>query len=196
MPRLPVVLWEGPLDIQALAAKLDALDAAERVAAVRGIGGAQAQRAIWQAAEGRATTLEDLVPAGTPPGTAVIHAGKSSLPLFTQFEKRFTRAEGGEVLYGYNEGSTRWLIGPGYFVARRDPERSEVAIDYYRVPPADARLPAGWPQVKPNERGLQRFVFAEMIDYLRRVSQHVTIGRAVKRGVATENYFLLCQTRA
>ena len=32
-----------------------------------------------------------------------------------------------------------------------------------------------------------------MIDYLRRVSDHVTIGRAFRKGKWTENYFLLCR---
>ena len=34
-------------------------------------------------------------------------------------------------------------------------------------------------------------VFAKMIDYLRKVSKHVTIGRAYKHGEETPNYFLL-----
>ena len=39
--------------------------------------------------------------------------------------------------------------------------------------------------------GIQQFVFAKMIDYLRKVSNHVTIGRAYKHGTQTPNYFLL-----
>ena len=32
-----------------------------------------------------------------------------------------------------------------------------------------------------------------MIDYLRKVSDHVSIGRAVKGGKAMDNWFLLCR---
>ena len=46
----------------------------------------------------------------------------------------------------------------------------------------------------PNEKGLQMLVYAKMIDYPRKVSDHVTIGRAVKNGKETGNYFLLCRT--
>jgi hypothetical protein len=32
-----------------------------------------------------------------------------------------------------------------------------------------------------------------MVDYLRRVSQHVMIGRATRYGAELPNYFLLCR---
>ena len=39
--------------------------------------------------------------------------GKNSLPLFTRFQKRFIRpTEDDSVLYGYNEGMTRAVVGP------------------------------------------------------------------------------------
>ena len=129
------------------------------------------------------------------PATEVINAGKNSLPVFSHFEKRFCRtADNPDVLYGYNEGSTRKFVGPGYFVASVDAERGEVAVNYYHVPPEDAALPEAWPAIKPNEKGVQKFVYAKMIDYLRKVSDHVTIGRADRNGKTTNNYFLLCRT--
>ena len=110
------------------------------------------------------------------------------------FEKRFTRAtDDGSVVYGYNEGSTRKFVGPGFFVAGMDDSEGTIGIDYYRVPPQGAVLPAGWPTVRPNEKGISRFVYAKMIDYLRRVSQHVSVGRAVRKGKVTNNYFVLCR---
>jgi hypothetical protein len=188
-------LKASPLDIDALCAALNALDGDEvRVTAVRSIGGGD-QAKIWAAAAGRSTTLEDIVPSNHAPATEVIHAGKNSLPVFTNFEKRFCRVAGDDgVLYGYNEGATRSLIGPGCFVAHHFADRDEVGVDYYQVPPDDAALPEGWPRPVPNEKGLQMLVFAKMIDYLRKVSDHVTIGRAVKKGKETGNYFLLCRT--
>ena len=187
-------LGSGVIDIGALALALDALGDEERVLAVRQIGGRDQAR-LWAACGGRGTTLEDIIPAGGPPVAEVIHAGKNSLPLFSHFEKRFCRPDDrGDVLYGYNEGATRPLIGPGYFVARLFEDRGEVGVDYYQVPPDGASLPPGWPAIQPNEKGLQRFVFARMVDYLRKVSDHVLIGRAVKNGKDTSNYFLLCRT--
>lgn len=188
------LVQQPTLDIDALASALDAMSAADRVTAVRAMNG-KMQARIWDAAAGRKATVADVVPPSVSAVTEVIHAGKNSLPLFSSFEKRFMRsATDPNVLYGYNEGSTRWLIGPGYFVATDDPARGEVAVNYYDVPPSDAQLVTSWPAVKPNEKGLQRFVFAKMIDYLRNVSTHVTIGRAYKKGKETNNYFLLCRT--
>jgi hypothetical protein len=47
--------------------------------------------------------------------------------------------------------------------------------------------------VKRNDQGLSRFVYANMVDYLRRVSSHVVIGRAYKGGKEMPNYFILCR---
>ena len=71
------------------------------------------------------------------------------------------------------------------------PERpacSEVWIDYTRVPP---EAPQGWPAVRSNERGLSRFVYGFMIDTLRRVSEHVTIGSAARKGRDMGSWFIL-----
>lgn len=193
-PALSALLSAPQLDVEALAAHLDGLGTHERVAAVRSINGSH-QGKLWDACEGRATTLEDIVPANLAPAVEVIHAGKNSLPMFSHFEKRFCRVAGqDDRLYGYNEGSTRHLIGPGYFVAVEDPSRNEVGVNYYEVPPNSADLPANWPAIKKNEAGLQRFVFSKMIDYLRKVSSTVTIGRAYRQGKASNQYFLLCKT--
>jgi hypothetical protein len=82
-------------------------------------------------------------------------------------------------------------------VAHMYPSRGEVGVDYMQVPPANAKFPAGWPSVKPNESGLQRFVYANMVDYMRKVSSHVTIGRAYKGGTKElPHTFLLVRTGA
>ena len=112
--------------------------------------------------------------------------------LFFKNDSLETPNPGGWV-FGYNEGATRKLIGPGYFVAEYDEVRMEVGVNYYRVPPEDTSLPEGWPEIKPNEEGLQRFVFSTMVDYLRVVSKHVSIGRAYKANKEQNNYFLLCR---
>jgi hypothetical protein len=80
------------------------------------------------------------------------------------------------------------VTGPGYFVAV--PSRDEVLVDYRQVPPEH---PGGWPDIKPNERGLSRFVYGFMVDTLRRVSEHVTIGSAARNGKDMGSWFLLCR---
>ncbi|MDP6942717.1 MAG: hypothetical protein QF464_01095 [Myxococcota bacterium] len=191
---LKTLLASEPLDLAAVAAHLDALEPTARVDAVRTINGRE-QKRLWDAAEGRGATLADLVPEGTEATQEVINFGKNSLPVFTHFEKRMCRVPGeDDKLYGYNEGATRPFVGPGYFVAHDFPERGEVGIDYMQVPPDDAPLPEGWPAIKPNESGVQRFVYAGMIDYMRKVSEKVTIGRAFKGGEKDLGHtFLLCR---
>lgn len=192
--ELKKLLSAAPLDLPALAAHLDGLESTARVAAVRTITGAQ-QQTIWTATEGQGATLADLVPEDVGAAVELINYGKNSLPVFTHFEKRMCRVTGEpDALYGYNEGQTRPFVGPGYFVAHDFPERGEVGIDYRMVPPEGADLPEGWPKVKPNEKGVQRFVYAGMVDYMRRVSQTVTIGRAYKGGDKDLGHtFLLCR---
>ncbi|SVE18852.1 uncharacterized protein METZ01_LOCUS471706, partial [marine metagenome] len=132
-PPLSGLLTADALDLDAIAAALDAAGPEERARLIRGIGG-RAQARLWEAAKGRSTSIADVVPEGVAPATEVRHLGKNSLPLFSHFEKRFCRVEGDPgTLYGFNEGSTRPLIGPGYFIAGVDAQRGEVAINYLRV---------------------------------------------------------------
>lgn len=188
-------LRAASIGMEDLAAWLDGLSHAERVHAVRGAGRAE-QRRLYEAAGGfRRVGLADLVPPDRAALAAVRHYGKNTLGAFTHFEKRFARPEGEDpgapkVLWGYNHQSLAWLTGPGWFVAREDPERGEVWIDYREVPP---RTPPGWPGVRPNEVGLSRFVYGHMVDTLRRVSEHVTIGSAARKGRDIGSWFLLCR---
>ena len=182
---------KSDLSISELEDLLDPMTHEERVGWIRNQNLVDQMR-LWNLAAGRGVTLEHLVPTSCAPGVEVIHEGKNTLPVFSAFQKRFVRdIEQPSVIYGYNEGATRHVIGPGYFVAEFDELRSEVGVNYYRVPPSSARLPVNWPEVKTNEEGLQKFVFSTMVDYLRRLSSHVCIGRAYKASQETHNYFLL-----
>ena len=172
------------------------LNAETCVSLVRTIDG-NSQRRLWEAAAGRPVRLEDMVPPSCDPAYEVIHWGRNSLPVFHQFQKRFCRVEGNEqVLYGYNEGSLRWLIGPGYFVARHDEGNNSLCVDYHQVPPENAQLPDAWPGIQDNEHGFGRLVFGGMIDYLRKVSDRVFVGRAERGGKLQNNYFLLCRAES
>ena len=196
----PVRAFLGPLREAApkpieIARTLDDMTHAERVQAIRAAGRAE-QKRLYAAVEGfRALSLTDAVPAGVAAMTPVRHYGKNTLPAFTHFEKRFCRpadaaAASPAVLWGYNEGSMRWATGPGYFVLRPDADRGELLVDYYQVPP---QHPSAWPEIRPNDRGLAQFVYGFMIDTLRGVSQHVTIGSAARKGKDMASWFILCR---
>jgi hypothetical protein len=180
-------------DPEVIRALLDSAAHADRVAAARSLGRRE-QRALYAAVEGRLPVqLADLVPPGIGDWIEVRHHGKNTLPAFTHFEKRFCRPPGDDrekpsSLYGYNFQTMSPLTGPGYFIAVDDPARGEVLVDYRRVP---ERHPDGWPEVKSNERGLSRFVYGFMVDTLRRVSLHVTIGSAARNGRDLGSWFVL-----
>ena len=80
------------------------------------------------------------------------------------------------------------VTGPGYFMAREDAKTGEILVDYNRLPD---QKPLGWPEIRSNERGLSRFVYGFMVDRLRRVSEHVTIGSAARKGKDLGSYFIL-----
>lgn len=181
-------------DIDAIAAWLDALDPEARVTETRALG-PKPQRRLWRLCRGRLLDLDHFVPADRAPLAPVRHFGRNTLPAFREFEKRFCRppkTEDQSVLWGYNHGVTEKLVGPGYFITRDTggDSRGEVVIDYTRVPPAK---PAEWPAIKPNERGISNLVYAGMHDFMRKVSTHVSIGRAYKKGRETVNCFVLCR---
>ncbi|HCP46035.1 MAG TPA: hypothetical protein DIU15_08345 [Deltaproteobacteria bacterium] len=177
------------IDMGAIAAHLDTLDHQARVNELRSVPGSL-QANLFRAARGyRQLTLEDFVPQSTPDRQFVRHLGKNSLPVFSHFEKRFARpASGSPVLWGFNHGPVMGLVGPGHFVMRTGPDDGELHVDYYSIP--EEQLD-GAPALQTNTVGISRFVYGWMIDVLRGVSTHVTIGRAVKHGKDTPNYFLL-----
>lgn len=188
--RLQDLIRAEPGDLRPIADLLDGLTHADRVDAIRTLGGTRLQGRLWAAAAAAPrVTLGDLVPADATPLREVIFEGKNSLPAFTIFQKRFCRpAGGGDTLWGYNQADLGWLIGPGYFVVHDDPQGA--AIDYREVPPRGCD---GWPAVKPNSAGLSRFVYDKMVDYMRRVSRDVFIGSATKHGREIGSYFILAR---
>ncbi|MBL9110940.1 MAG: hypothetical protein JNM74_16765 [Myxococcales bacterium] len=181
------VLLEPKIDLPRLAEILDGMGHEGRLHTVRGWGLAR-QAELFEAVKGhKPLTLADFVPDGVPNLTEVIHDGRNTLPLFNDFQKRFCRPEDEEgVLYGYNEGSTRGLTGPGYYVAYE--KDGELVIDYRKTPKAKVST---WPEIIPNSKKLGFLVYEGMVDYMRGLSSHVSIGRAEKGGKMMDAYFVL-----
>jgi len=202
MMALAELLARADSEITELARYLDALDADARWAEVGKLKRAQQRMLYEKAAAAPAITLDHF-----SSGRAleeVIHDGVNTLPVaakYKRFQKRFCRPEpNGKAeprLFGYNEGPSRKLIGPGFFVAVPTVERPQwsarggVVVDYYQVP--DGAVAEGWPHVVANDWRLQRFVYFQTRDFMRRVSRHVSIGAAFKRERPLDHYFVLCR---
>lgn len=185
--------------IAEIAAFLDALTPEARWAQIDGTSRAMQAR-LWELAEtSEPLTLDDFVPAGTPPLVPVVHRGWNSLRLpksWRRFAKPMCRApDGSHRLFGYNEAPSRWIIGPGYFVLHgtedepRWRSRGAQVVDYYHTP--DLPVPESWPGVRPNWLGLQLLIYHQTRDFMRKVSAHVTIGSAYKWDRDLSSYFIL-----
>ena len=189
---------QSPTPIEHIAEYLDDLSPLERLEQSRTLNRAQ-QRTLYELAkDAPPLDLDFFVPTATP-CQEVIHNGRNTLPLpqaIKLFEKRFCRPKDREdCLYGYNEGKTRPLLGPGYFLAKPTPavwaERGSVVIDYFEVPSSEV-VPS-WPAVKPNSSGLQVLVYHKTRDFMRRVSSHISIGAAYKKEKPLGHFFILCR---
>jgi len=184
-------LIETHLDLPRLSKDLDELGHPGRIWSVRQWNRAN-MSVLWEATKGfRPITLDDFVPSSVEPFVEVIHDGKNSLGAFNHFQKRFCKPRdpnGGKELVGYNHQSVSAFTGPGYYVARPSAEPGEVDIDYTTLP---KDKPEGWPAIAANSDRLGRFVFAGMIDVMRGISSHVTIGRARKAGSWKDTWFVL-----
>lgn len=185
------LLTHKPIDIDGVATYLDGLDTDGRIAEIRTVPG-RLQGALWAAVEGKKKVgVEHFVPSEVPDGTFIRHYGRNSLPMFNDFEKRFSRPrKGAKELWAYNHSPAMGLVGPGYFVLRKDTELDTHVCDYYRVPPIQ---PEGGPPVRSNTFGISFFVYAHMVDVMWGVSKHVSVGRVIRRGRPEGQYFLLCR---
>jgi hypothetical protein len=190
-------LLRGKTAIEEIAEHLDQLDQNARIAETHALSGSQQMQLYECAGDAPLLDLEFFVPKGVPDDVEVIHHGKNSQPLFRTFQKRWCRPKDlADQLFGYNETPVRSLIGPGYFVAHptgqpdADP-RGAIVVDYFMVP--ERCDVAGWPEVRPNSRGLQRFVYDQTRDYMRGVSRHVSIGIAYRKESRVMGTFVLCR---
>jgi hypothetical protein len=197
----------GDERIEAIEALLDGLDAAERWAQVRVLRPAD-QRRLYDAAAGRHTDLEFYVPEGVATDAEVIHDGVNTLPVIGGvFQKRFAvDPDDSTRLCGYNHNAEGlvshlgWFTGPGYFLVREKGSESpdgradhdgQLFINYYEQP---SRAPvAGWPDPEPPMAWSADLVWGSMCDYMWRVSAHVSIGAAYKKGKQIGQFFALCR---
>lgn len=207
MTGLTALIDDARAGIEAIGSYLDGLPAEARWREVQQLGRAR-QRALYEkAAHGRPIDVAHFV-GDARPHEEVIHDGINTLPLpapWQRFQKRFCRPDGdggrdadsGARLFGYNEGPTRRFIGPGFFVALPTADRPQwsarggIVVDYFQVP--DGAVADGWPRVVANDWRLQRFVYHQTRDFMRRVSRHVSIGAAFKRERPLDHYFVLCR---
>lgn len=164
------------------------------------------QARLYALAEGRHTDLDFYLPPGTPAGTEVIHDGINTLPVIGgTFQKRFAiDPDDPSRICGYNHNHTGivsqlfWFTGPGYFLVRakgsdspdgRTDHGGQVFINYYEQP-SRAPVPT-WPAPQPPLALTAGLVWGQMCDYMWRVSNHVSIGTAFKKGKAMNQYFTL-----
>lgn len=194
--ELSALIAQTPGDPRPMGDLLDRLPEPERIAAIRSLS-PKSQARLFRAVEGyRPLALTDLVGPQVPALHPVRHYGRNSMLVATLFEKRFYRGPDADPnapteLYGANFQAISPLTGPGYYVATLDPQRHEVLVDYRRVPSV---APEGWPRIVRNERDPRcLIVYAFMVDTLRRVSEHVTIGSAARFGKPFGAYFVLCR---
>jgi hypothetical protein len=188
------VLLEPKLDFPRLAEVLDTLGHLGRVDTIRGWS-KPTQAKLFEAAQGvKKLTLDDFVPPSIPPLVEVIHHGKNTLGVFTHFQKRFVKPKDPEAykdqLWGYNHQDLSFASGPGYFVTVPGEVEGQVDIDYRKIPP---EKPDSWPPIQPNRGLIPGLVYGGMVDVMRGISSHVTIGRAKKKGQWIDAWFVLCR---
>jgi hypothetical protein len=184
-------LIETHLDLPRLAKDLDEIGTPGRVWATRQWT-RSVQAKLYEAVKGfRPVSLEDYVPAGVAPLTQVITWGMNTLPAHNHFQKRFCKPadpDAKDQLVGFNFQALSGLTGPGYYVAHPATDAGEVDIDYTMVP---KEKPDAWPVIVPNSARLGRFVYDGMVDVMRGISSHVSIGRARKKHGWMDAWFVL-----
>ncbi len=201
MKALEQLIHDPAAGIDDIAAHLDGLDHQARLRALAKTTRA-VQRVLWRkAGDAPPITLEHFLPERAGPLEPVVHHGRNTLPLPPKhrfFRKVMARPDDGSArAFGYNDAPSGRLVGPGYFVVVSTEghpawqERGAWVVDYFQHP--DGAVPDGWPRVRSNKKGLQRLVYHGTRDFMRRVSEHVSIGAAFKGDMALGHYFTLCR---
>lgn len=197
--RLQQLIRDPGASIDAVAAHLDGLDHRGRMHDLADTTRGD-QRLLWTKAWANdPIDYAHFVPDGTKELQPIVHHGRNTLPVIGPhrfFRKPMARPDDGTMrAFGYNDAPSQGLFGPGYFVLTESrPEwqnRGAWLVDYFQTP--DGPVPHRWPKVKPNTDGLQRFIYAGTRDFMRKVSEHVSIGAAYKGDEPLDHYFTLCR---
>jgi hypothetical protein len=169
-----------------LASALDAATESDRVAAIQAMTRDQ-QKRLWLVATSSPRPDGELIDAAARDGIQRF-AGRNTLGVFSRFEKRFFRSEGG--IFGMNHHALMPLIGPGYFGVAARP-MGGLVFGYRHLPET---IPDGWPAVRSNDTGLARRVYGALVDEVVWVSRDVLIGAAYRDGQPLDSYFVLART--
>ena len=89
-------------------------------------------------------------------------------------------------------GKADVLVNAGAIEPRMAPV-GEMDFDYTMLP---KEKPPAWPDIVPNRRRLGRFVYEGMVDVMRGISPHVSIGRVKKKGNFYDTWFVLVRYEA
>lgn len=173
-----------------IAGHLDGLSAEQRVAECLALPG-NLESTLFDLAKGQgALDLDQFVGAT---GETVIYELKNNLPVFNISQKRFYKPEEGETVgYNHTTGLAATFAGPGYFFATTGDD-GELVFDYTRLPTLQ---PEGWPEIRPNTGLIPGMTYGNMLDYVRRVSEHTVIGAAYRHGKPRNAWFLLTRSAA
>lgn len=171
---------------------LDKLSPEQRVSQCMALSGKDQAR-LWEMVGRKRSSFDAtfFVPAAAKKLVPFPFEGKNSLPAFSRFQKVFYRTKEGYVA-GYNYQTLMKITGPGYYILEKasDQDPGPMVINYLKVPESK---PSSWPKIQSNDAFPSRFIYGGMMDYLRKVSKDVVIGRAFKQGKPMPNYFVLCR---
>jgi hypothetical protein len=106
-------------------------------------------------------------------------------------QKRFARwPDHADELVGYNMQPLNGWTGPGYYTATKGTgdHEGELVIDYDKIPNAK---PESWPPIRKNDGFIPGIVYGGMTDYVRGISDHVSIGQAFKGGKSRGAWFAM-----
>lgn len=182
---------------------LDALAEGQHYAALSQLNRDQQRTLFNKAASLEPLTLDYFVPQNSLPLQENIFSGRNTLPLLEGgkvFEKRMCKTDdGSDLIFGYNETSYKGWFGPGYFTARQTPDnpqwlqRGGVFIDYFSKPTGP--VCPHWPRYRANAWPPQCLFYYQTRDFMRRVSQHVSIGVAYRNDNCLDHYFILVKSK-
>ena len=157
-----------------------------------GVTGRGVGRLYEAVAGGAPPSLEELVPESAEAEGVLIYEGRNSLAAFSRFQKRFARETGSWS--ATTTSRCRSSRGRATSWCTRRAAAASTARSSTSTTPSPRRRAgerAGWPAYTPNERGLSRFVYGGMHDYVRRVARGVVVGKAYRHGAAQGAYFSL-----